>query len=116
MIPEDNYPQIRIMGVIVRGGKCLSNRGNCPRGNRPTGVMVLGGSCPGGDCPRGSRPMGVIVLRGSCPQSSCPQGSCPQGSCPRGSCPRGPRVNSNILNIQSPLPISLSIPAVCFLL
>ena len=47
--PEDNYPQIRIMGVIVLGGNCPTNRGNCLQGNCPTGVMVLGGSCPGGN-------------------------------------------------------------------
>ena len=78
----------RIRGVIVLRGNCPTNSGNCPRGNCPTGVMVLGGSCSGGNCPRGSCPMGVIVLRGSCPRGSCPQGSCPRGSCPRGSCPR----------------------------
>ena len=38
--PEDNYPQIRIMGVIVLGGNCATNRGNCPGGNCPTWVMV----------------------------------------------------------------------------
>ena len=59
------------MGVIVLGGNCPTNRGNCPQDNFPTGVMVLWGSCLGGNCPRGS----------------CPQGSCPRGSCPRGSCP-----------------------------
>ena len=57
--------------------------------NCPTGVMVLGGSCPGGNCPRGSYPMGVMVLWGSCPRDRSPQGSFPRGSCPRGSCPRG---------------------------
>ena len=31
------------MGVIVLGGSCPSNRGNCPWGNCPTGVMVIGG-------------------------------------------------------------------------
>ena len=36
----------------------------------------------------GSCPTGVMVLGGSCPRGSCPQGSCPRGSCPRGSCPR----------------------------
>ena len=71
----------RIMGVVAL-------RGNCPQGNCPTGVMVLGGSCLGSNCPRGSCPMGVIVLWGSCLRGSCPQGSCPRGSCSRGSCPR----------------------------
>ena len=74
--------------VVVLRGNCPTNRGNCPWGNCPTGVIVLGGSCPGVNCPGGSCPRGVIALRGSCPQGSCPQGSCPRGSCPRGSCPR----------------------------
>ena len=63
---------MRIRGVIVLRGNCPTNRGNCPRGNCPTGVMVLGGSCPGGNCPGGSCPRGVIALRGSCPRGSCP--------------------------------------------
>ena len=69
-------------------GNCPINRGNCPWGNCPTGVMVLGGSCPWGNCPGGSCPRGVMALRDSRPWGSCPQGSCPRGSCPRGSCPR----------------------------
>ena len=104
------------MGVIVLRGNCPTNRGNCPWGNCPTGVMVLGGSCPGGNCPRGSCPMGVVVLRGSCPWGSCPQGSCPRGSRPRGSCPVtcniavsqkrqatwGPTINSHTLPQVTP--------------
>ena len=39
---------IKIRGVIALRGNCPTNRGNCPRGNCPTGIMVLGGSCPGG--------------------------------------------------------------------
>ena len=46
-IMPNNFP----MGVIVLGGSCPSNRGNCPRaflshlGNGPKGVVVLVGNC-----------------------------------------------------------------------
>ena len=66
----DSNPYLR---VVVLRGNCPTNRGNCPQGNCPTGVMVLGGSCPGGNCPRGSCPMGVIVLRGSRPEVVVPR-------------------------------------------
>ena len=66
------YFSLAIKMVIVLRGNCPTNRGNCPRGNCPTGVVVLGGSCPGGNCPQGSCPIGVIVLRGSYPRGSCP--------------------------------------------
>ena len=36
------------MGVNVFRGSCPSKKGNCPQGSCPTGVMVLGGCCPGG--------------------------------------------------------------------
>ena len=43
LFPVSEVDAVEIMGVIVLGGSGPCNRGECPQGNGPTGVMVLGG-------------------------------------------------------------------------